>query len=66
MFWLGYAFLLIMLLLVITVYNHTIAWFRDRYVIEEMRAQLNWVPAMIFLVLLIGTILAPVLRHTFA
>jgi hypothetical protein len=66
MFWLGYAFLLIMLILVITVYNHTIAWFKDPYVIAEIRAQLNWVPAMIFLVLLIGTILAPVLRHMFA
>ena len=66
MFWLGYAFLLIMLLLVITIYNPTIKFFKDPYLVEEMQAQLNWIPAMIFIVLVIGTILAPVLRQTFS
>lgn len=66
MFWLGYAFLLIMLLLVITVYNTTMKVFSDPYVTLEMRAQLNWIPAGVFLVLLIGTILAPVLRQIFS
>ncbi|MDR3398574.1 MAG: hypothetical protein P4M06_13575 [Pandoraea sp.] len=66
MFWLGYAFLVTMLLLVITIYNPTLRLFRDPHVAEEMRKQLNWIPAAIFLVLLFGTVLSPILRQTFA
>lgn len=65
MFWLGYAFLVVMLSLIITVYNTTLQ-FRDTHVIKELRVQLNWIPAALFLVLLIGTVLAPVLRQTFS
>ena len=65
MFWLGYAFLVVMLLLIITVYNTTLN-FRDTHVIKELRVQFNWIPAALFLVLLIGTVLAPVLRQTFS
>lgn len=65
MFWLGYAFLAVMLLLIITVYNTTLH-FKDTHLIKELRIQLNWMPALIFLVLLVGTVLAPVLRQTFS
>jgi hypothetical protein len=66
MFWLGYAFLVVMLLLIITVYNTTLNMFKDTHVIKELRFQLHWMPAVIFLVLLVGTILAPILRQTLA
>ncbi len=66
MFWFAYAFFITMLLLVVTVYNPTVRLSKNRYVVEELRAQLNWMPAVAFLILLIGTILSPVLRQAFS
>lgn len=66
MFWLGYAFLVTMLLLVITVHNTTIHLFKDPYVLKELRTHLNWMPVVAFTVLTAGNILAPLLRHAYS
>ena len=66
MFWLGYVFLLIMLLFVVTIYNTAIKLFTTPHFVEEVCVQLGWIPALIFLVLLLGNVLSPVLRHIFS
>jgi hypothetical protein len=66
MFWFAYGFLVVMLLLSITIYNTTLTLFKDRHLLEELRVQLNWIPAALFLVLLAGTIFAPMFRRKFS
>jgi hypothetical protein len=66
MLYLGYGFLVTMVVLVITIFNTNLMLIRDPYLSEELRRQLHWVPAAAYLVILIGTILAPILRHSLA
>ena len=66
MLYLGYGFLVTMVLLVITVFNTNLPIIRDSFLSEELKRQLHWAPAAAYLVLLVGTVLAPIVRHALA